>query len=191
MKYSRLPSSPPSMNVLNLRTLDPPSALESLKGCGGEQTSAPRREKLFRAKTYPEEVGDLLEVRADGGDLVDNVLDGDDAVLAKGALDDSVGGKGDALLVDLAVSTLVDELADGLKVGLSESGESLVSPMVVEKCRSGGMDEPVGDVGLDEEEHLGGGLGDLDEDTVVDLEETEELQDLAGLGGNVVDTEGG
>ena len=48
--------------------------------------------------------------------------------------------------------------------------------------------EPVGDVGLDHEEHLGGGLGDLDEDTVVDLEETEELEDLAGLGGNVVDT---
>jgi hypothetical protein len=71
------------------------------------------------------------------------------------------------------------------------------------------MDAPVGDVGLDEEEHLGGGLGDLDEDSVVDpagvelsdfaardgqreeedaLEETEELKDLLGLGGNVVDT---
>lgn len=28
----RLPSSPPSMNVLNFRVLDPPRALESLKG---------------------------------------------------------------------------------------------------------------------------------------------------------------
>ena len=33
-----------------------------------------------------------------------------------------------------------------------------------------------------------GSLGDLDEDTVVDLEETEELEDFAGLGGDVVDT---
>lgn len=50
------------------------------------------------------------------------------------------------------------------------------------------VDEPVGDVGLDHEEHLRGSLGDLDKDSVVDLEETEELEDLAGLGGNVVDT---
>lgn len=103
-----------------------------------------------------------------GRDLVNEVLDRDDAELAKGLLDDLVGREGNALLVDLAVPTLVDELADGLEVGLT-----------------------VGDVGLNAEEHLGGRLGDLDEDTVVDLEETEELQDLAGLGGNVVDTTGG
>ena len=51
------------------------------------------------------------------------------------------------------------------------------------------LDEPVGDVRLDHEEHLGSSLGDLDEDTVVDLEESEELQDLLGLRGDVVDTE--
>lgn len=47
---------------------------------------------------------------------------------------------------------------------------------------------PVGDVWLDETKHLLSGLGDLDEYTVVDLEEAEELEDLAGLGGNLVDT---
>ena len=93
-------------------------------------------------------------------------LNANDSVLSKVLLDDGVGAEGDPLLVDLAVSALVDELADGLEVGLS-----------------------VGDVGLDKKEHLGGRLGDLDEHTVVDLEETEELQDLAGLGGNVVDTD--
>ena len=36
---------------------------------------------------------------------------------------------------------------------------------------------------------MGSSLGDLDEDTVVDLEESEELQDLLGLRGDVVDTE--
>lgn len=108
---------------------------------------------------------ELLERRAGGGDLVNDVLDRDDAELSERLLNDSVGGEGDALLVDLAVTTLVDELADGLEVGLA-----------------------VGDVGLDHEEHLRRGLGDLDKHTVVDLEETEELQDLLGLGGNVVDT---
>lgn len=113
----------------------------------------------------PQEVGGLLEVGADGVDLVDEIFHADDAVLAEGLLDDGVVGQGDALPVDLAVAALVDELLDGLEVGVA-----------------------VGDPGLDDLDHLGGGLGDLDEDTVVDLEETEELEDLAGLGGHLVDT---
>lgn len=113
----------------------------------------------------PQEVGGLLEVGADGVDLVDEILHADNAELAEGLLDDRVVGQGDALLVDLAVSALVDELANRLEVGLT-----------------------VGDVGVDELEHLGGGLGQADEDTVVDLEKTQQLEDLAGLGGNVVDT---
>ena len=87
-------------------------------------------------------------------------------MLAERFLNNGVVGQGDALLVDLAVAALVDELADGLQVGLA-----------------------VGDVGLDETEHLLGGPGDLDKDTVVDLQEAEELQDFAGLGGDLVDTE--
>lgn len=113
----------------------------------------------------PEEVGGLLEVGADGVDLVDEVLHADDAELAEVLLDDGVVGEGDALLVDLSVTALVDELADGLEVGVT-----------------------VGDPGLDALDHLRGGLGDADEDTVVDLEETEELHDLAGLGGDLADT---
>ena len=114
----------------------------------------------------PEEVGGLLEVGADGEDLVDEVLKADDAVLAEVLLDDGVVGKGNTLLVDLSVSSLVDELLDGLQVGVT-----------------------VSDPGLDDLEHLSGSLGDLDEDTVVDLEETEKLEDLAGLRGHLVDTE--
>ena len=113
----------------------------------------------------PQEVGGLLEVGADGVDLVDEILHADNAELAEGLLDDRVVGQGDALLVDLTVSALVDKLADGLQVGLT-----------------------VGDVGVDELQHLGGGLGQADKDTVVDLEKTQQLEDLAGLGGNVVDT---
>ena len=113
----------------------------------------------------PQEVGGLLEVGADGVDLVDEVLDADDAVLAKVLLDDVVVGDGQTLLVDLAVAALVDELTDGLVVGVT-----------------------VGNEGLDDLQHLGGGLGELDEDTVVDLEETEELEGLALLGVDLVDT---
>ena len=47
---------------------------------------------------------------------------------------------------------------------------------------------PVGDIWLNETKHLLGGLGDFDEDTVVDLEQSEELEDLAGFGGDFVDT---
>ena len=113
----------------------------------------------------PEEVGGLLEVGADSVDLVDEILHADDAVLAEVLLNDRVVGKSDALLVDLSVTALVDKLLDGLQVGVT-----------------------VGDPGLDDLEHLSGGLGDTDEDTVVDLEQTEKLEDLAGLGGHLVDT---
>lgn len=61
----------------------------------------------------------LLEVGADGEDLVYKILNGEDVVLAKGLLDDLVVGKGDTLLVNLSVSTLVNQLADGLQVRLA------------------------------------------------------------------------
>ena len=113
----------------------------------------------------PQEVGSLLEVGANSEDLVDQILHADNAVLAEAALDESVVGEGNALLLDLSVSALVDEFADGLQVGVS-----------------------VGNPWLDDLEHLQGGLGHANENTVVDLEKTEELEDLARLWRNLVDT---
>lgn len=113
----------------------------------------------------PQEVGGLLEVGADGVDLVDKILNADNAVLAKVLLDDLVVGEGEALAVDLAVTTLVDELTDSLEVGVT-----------------------VGNVGVDDGKHLSGSLVQADKDTVVDLEKTQQLQDLARLGSNLVDT---
>ena len=113
----------------------------------------------------PEEVAGLLEVGTNSEDLVDQILHADDTVLAQVILNDLVVTEGNTLLVDLAVSTLVDKLTDGLEVGVA-----------------------VGDVGVDDGEHFLCGLGQLDEDTVVDLEKTEELEDLAGLGCDLVDT---
>lgn len=115
---------------------------------------------------WPEEVAGLLEVGANGVDLVDEILHADNAVLAKVLLDDGVVGERDALLLaGLGVSALVDELTDGLEVGVS-----------------------VGNKWLDDLEHLLCGLGQADEDTVVDLEKTEELKGLALLGVDLVDT---
>jgi len=113
----------------------------------------------------PEEVAGGLEVGADSEDLVDQVLNADNASLAEGSLDDDVVGQRNALLVDLTISALVDELANRLQVGLT-----------------------IGDIGVDQLEHLGGSLGQANKDTVVDLEKTQQLEDLAGLGGDVVDT---
>jgi hypothetical protein len=100
----------------------------------------------------PEEVGSLLEVGADSVDFVDEVLNADNAKLAQLLLDYVVVRDRKALLVDLSVSTLVDELANGLKVGVSVSDER-----------------------LDNLKHLQGSLGQLDKASVVDLKEAEEL----------------
>ena len=65
-------------------------------------------------------------------------------------------------MLELKVLT-VDELADRLLVGVA-----------------------VGDKRLDNLQHLHGSLGELDEDTVVDLEQAEQLQGLALLGVDLV-----
>lgn len=132
---------------------------EVLELAGTEATSGGRELE------GPQEVGGLLEVGANGVDLVDEVLNADDAVLAEVLLDDLVVGERETLLVDLSVAALVDKLADGLQVGVA-----------------------VGNEGLDDLEHLNGGLCELDEDAVVDLEKTEELEGLALLGVDLVDT---
>ena len=107
----------------------------------------------------------MLEVGADGEDFVDQVLHADDAVLAETSLDDSVIGKSNTLLVDLSITTLVDELTNGFQVGVS-----------------------VGNPWFNNLEHFESSLGHANEDTVVNLEETEELEDLSGLWCNLVDT---
>jgi len=113
----------------------------------------------------PQEVRGLLEVGADGVDLVDEILHTDHAVLSEVLLDDLVVSQRQALLVNLAISALVDEFANGLLVGVT-----------------------VGNERLDNLQHLQGGLGELNEDTVVDLQQTEQLQSLALLRINLVDT---
>lgn len=70
---------------------------------------------------WPEEVARLLEVGAGGEDLVDKILNGEDVMLAERLFDNPVVRERNALLVDLAVATFVDKLADGLQVGFARN----------------------------------------------------------------------
>ncbi len=88
--------------------------------------------------------------------------------LAQLLLDHGVVGDGDALLVNVSKATLVHQLADGLDVGGA-----------------------VGDVCVDGAQHVKGGLVETQEDAVVDLAQAQQLQNLAGLGVDTVDTVGG
>lgn len=113
----------------------------------------------------PDELVGQLEVGTAGIDLVNEVLDAENVKLTELLGDDGVVGERDALASNLTITTLVDQVLHGLEVG--------VTP---------------GDVGGDEGQHLLHGLGKADEDGVVDLAKTEELEDLSGLGINSVDT---
>ena len=96
---------------------------------------------------------------------MDEVLNGVDVVLSEGLLNEVVGLEGDSLSVDLAVSSLENEFSDGVLGGVS-----------------------VGDVGLNSSEHIDGGSVELDEDTIVELSESEESHDSDGLGVEFVNT---
>ena len=114
---------------------------------------------------WPQEVVSLLELGSAGDDLVDEVLNAVDAVLAELASNDAVVGKWDSASIDLSVSSLVDQLGDVLSGWVAESDEW-----------------------LDDLDHVPGGLVELDEDAVVELSKSEELQDLLWLWSELVDT---
>jgi hypothetical protein len=82
----------------------------------------------------PEEVGSLLEGRADGDDFVDQVLDALNAVFAERLLNDLVGGNRDTLAVDLGETTLVNEFANGLQVGVAGGRSTLARARKVGTC---------------------------------------------------------
>ena len=114
--------------------------------------STERRRKL----EWPAEVSSGLEVRAGGVKFVNEVFQTDDVHGAEAVLDDGVIRDGNALLVDLGESALVQKRADG--------GEARVS---------------VCDERFNQAEHGDGSGVQLNEDSVVDLTQTEELQNLA------------
>lgn len=130
-----------------------------------EELSGSETTVRVRQLEWPQEVVDLLEVRTNSVDLVDQVLNGDDTVLAQSSLDDSVVRQSNSLRVNLTETSLVDQLSDGSQVRVT-----------------------VGDVWLSQLEQLRGSPGDLDEDTGVDLGQSQQLQNLSWLRSDLVDT---
>jgi len=107
----------------------------------------------------PQKFVGLCEVGSNSEDLVDKILNTDDVVSSESLLDQGVLSQRKSLSLELGISSLVDEGSDGGQVGVS-----------------------VGNVGLNQSEHLSGGSSQSDEGSVVDLSQSEELQDLSGLG---------
>lgn len=114
---------------------------------------------------WPQEVVGLLEVWTNGVDLVDQVLHTDNTELAESLLNDGVLAQWDSLLVDLTVTSLVHQLLDG--------GEGWVT---------------VSNVWLNELQELGSGLGELDKDGSVDLQQSQQLQHFSWFRWDLVDT---
>ena len=96
---------------------------------------------------------------------MNEVFNADDVLGSEGVRNDVVVGQGDALLVNLTVTTFVDEVRDGLEGGLT-----------------------VGDVGLDATEHGHGGVVDFEKDSVVKLTQAQKTHDAPGLGVHAHDT---
>lgn len=132
----------------------------------GERVSLLLIPSEWRAELdWPQEVVGNLEVWSASDDLVDEVLNAVDSELSELSLNDGVVGEWNSSSLDLTGSSLVDKLGDGLSGWIS-----------------------IGDEWLDHLEHVPGGLVQLDEDTVVDLSQSEKLQDLLWLWSKLVDT---
>ncbi len=108
--------------------------------------------RWVRQLEWPQEVVSLLEVWTDGDDFVDQVIDGQDTELTQVGFDDSVVRQSNSLLVDLTVTSLVDQL--------SNSGVRWVT---------------VSNVWFNQLQQFRSSLRDLDESTRVDLSQSQQL----------------
>lgn len=114
---------------------------------------------------------------------MNEIFYGENVDLSEGTFNDGVVGEGDALLVDLAIAALVNQFANCFEVGLAMT-RSQEKNMVDRANRY----IPVCDVWLYQTEHLLGCPCHLDENAVVNLEQSEELKDFSWFWCNLIDT---
>ena len=95
---------------------------------------------------WPQKVTCLLEIGSNRINLVNKILHAYHSILAQILFYESIIGKGNALLFNLAVAALVDQLANRFEVWVAISNK-----------------------GLDDSEHLNCGFCETYEDAVVDL----------------------
>lgn len=102
-------------------------------------------------------------------------------VFAELLLDDLVVREWDALLVNFTVTTFCISISTSLPTkSYALTVDEFTNRLLVGVT--------VSDKGLDNLEHLHGSLGKLDEDTIVDLEQAKQLQGLALLRVDLIDT---
>jgi len=123
----------------------------------------PATTRVVKLEVPKEVVGDF-KVRSDGEDFVDEILDANDAEFAQSLFDDFVG-EGASTSLELAVSAFVNEFANGFEIGVSPS-----------------------DVRVGDSQHAQSRLVQLNKSGVVDLTESQQLQNLPDSGVKAVDT---
>jgi hypothetical protein len=118
-----------------------------------------------RKLEWPEEVVGFLELGSACDDLVDEIFNAVESALFELSSNDAVITQWKSSSVDLSVTPLVNELGNH---------------------RFGWV--PICDEWLAHLEHVPCGLVQLDKDSVVQLSQSQELQDLLWLGGKLSDT---
>jgi len=104
-------------------------------------------------------------VRSNSVDFIDEVFNSLNSTLAQNFFNGVVGFKGNSLPLDFTIASLEDKSSDGF---------------------SGGI--PVCDVGFNSSEHIDGGFVDSDENSVVELSQSEESHDSNDLGVEFINT---
>ena len=107
----------------------------------------------------------MFEVGSNSVDLVDQIFNTSDSKTLKMSLDQPVVGERNTLASHFGKTTLVNKLTDALEVRIS-----------------------VGNVWFHTTNQLGSGFVETNEDSVVDLSQSEELQNLTGSWGDSVNT---
>lgn len=90
--------------------------VDSFLSVSEDSVSVVRVSLVFKASLgrvqfeWPQEVVSLFKVWSSTDDFVDQVLDGDNTLLAERVFDDTVVGQGDSTSVNLSISSLVDQV---------------------------------------------------------------------------------
>lgn len=121
--------------------------------------------KWRREFEWPEEVVGFLEFWSTSSDFVDQIFNARDTNFAEFSSNDGVVSKWNSASVNLTVSSLVDQVGNGLSRW-----------------------ESVSHKWLNDSDHVPGSLVKLNEGTVMELSQSKELQDLLWLWSKLVDT---
>lgn len=106
-----------------------------------------------------------LESRADGEDFVDKIFNANNPKMAESCFNQLVICESNTLLINAAMTALINQFLDRLQVGIA-----------------------IGNIWLNQVEHFLGRCRKAYENPIVDLDEAEELQDLARLWRKLVNT---